>query len=126
LTCVVVSPCGVLDWSIELGELLVAVYILISNADFKFPKNATSSYVKNSSYKQRVPLIDNTAHYRVSSNDGTNVERKLKHENTKANQISLETISDRHVVTQFLLKLYRSDIYIFFLLNMRAKKDNSK
>ena len=37
LTFVVVSPCGVLDWSIELGELLVAVYILISNADFKFP-----------------------------------------------------------------------------------------
>lgn len=30
---------------------------------------------------------------RVSSNDGTNVERKLKHENTTVNQISLETIS---------------------------------
>lgn len=60
---------------------------------FNFQKNVTSSYVKNSSYKQRVPLIDNTAHYRVSSNDGTNVERKLKHENTTVNQISLETIS---------------------------------
>lgn len=60
---------------------------------FNFQKIVTSSYVKNSSYKQRVPLIDNTAHYRVSSNDGTNVERKLKHENTTVNQISLETIS---------------------------------
>lgn len=58
-----------------------------------FHKSVTSPYVKNRSYKQRVPLIDNTAHFRVSINNGTNGERKLKHDNTSANQISYETIS---------------------------------
>lgn len=62
-----------------------------NKSDLNFQKDVTSPYVKNSSYKQRVPLIDNTAHFRVYANNGTN--GKLKRMNSTANQISYETIS---------------------------------
>lgn len=62
-----------------------------NKSDLNFQKDVTSPYVKNSSYKQRVPLIDNTAHFRVYANNETN--GKLKRKNSTANQISYETIS---------------------------------